>query len=134
MPFRMAARRNAANVERDWWGAVREAAMADGMREHFTRHDLRSTCATGCSRLGAAESTVSRILGHAVIAGTVPVTARYERFAHPPERVAALRNWAAHVQRLVAPRQQQATEDVATNATLVPGSDDGSRGPASFTP
>jgi integrase len=91
-----------ANVERDWWGAVREAAMAEGMSEHFTRHDLRSTCATGCSRLGAAESTVSRVLGHAVIAGPVPVTARYDRFAHLPERVAALRNWAAHVERLVA--------------------------------
>jgi integrase len=91
-----------ANAERDWWGAIRERAMANGMRELFTRHDLRSTCATGCSRLGAAESTVSRILGHAVIAGTVPVTARYDRFAHLPERAAALKAWAAHVEGLVA--------------------------------
>ena len=65
-------------------------------------HDLRSTCATGCSRLGAAESTVSRILGHAGIAGTVPVTARYDRFAHLPERAAALSAWAAHVNAMVA--------------------------------
>jgi len=91
-----------ANVERDWWGSVRERAMADGIAEHFTRHDLRSTCATGCSRLGAAESTVSRILGHAVITGTVPVTARYDRFAHLPERAAALKAWAAHIEGLVA--------------------------------
>jgi len=91
-----------ANAERDWWGTIREAVMADGVRERFTRHDLRSTCATGCSRLGAAESTVSRILGHAVIAGTVPVTARYDRFAHLPERGAALSAWAAQVDAMVA--------------------------------
>jgi integrase len=91
-----------ANAERDWWGAIRERAMSNGIDERFTRHDLRSTCATGCSRLGAAESTVSRILGHAVIAGTVQVTARYDRFAHLPERAAALRSWAAHVEGLVA--------------------------------
>jgi integrase len=87
-----------ANAERDWWGAIRERAMAGGIRERFTRHDLRSTCATGCSRLGVAESTVSRILGHAVIAGTVPVTARCDRFAHLPERAAALKAWATHIE------------------------------------
>ena len=91
-----------ANAERDWWAAVRREAKTNGLREHFTRHDLRSTCATGCSRLGAAESTVSRILGHAVVAGTVPVTTRYDRFAHLPERVAALRAWADHVAGLAA--------------------------------
>ena len=75
---------------------------AAGLRERFTLHDLRSTCATGCARLGAAESTVSRILGHAVVAGTVPVTARYDRFAHLPERAAALTAWSQHVEQLVA--------------------------------
>ncbi len=92
---------SSANAERDWWGVIRTRAMSNGIRERFTRHDLQSTCATGCSRLGAAESTVSRILGHAVIAGTVPVTARYDRFAHLPERAAALKAWAAHVEGLV---------------------------------
>jgi integrase len=91
-----------ANAERDWWAAVRREARNNGLKDHFTRHDLRSTCATGCSRLGAAESTVSRILGHAVVAGTVPVTTRYDRFAHLPERVAALRSWADHIAALAA--------------------------------
>jgi integrase len=91
-----------ANAERDWWAAVRREARTKGLKEHFTRHDLRSTCATGCARLGAAESTVSRILGHAIVAGTVPVTTRYDRFAHLPERVAAPSSWAAHVAALVA--------------------------------
>jgi integrase len=90
------------NAERDWWAAVRGEAKKGGLKDHFTRHDLRSTCATGCSRLGAAESTVSRILGHALIAGTVAVTTRYDRFAHLPERATALRSWANHVTVLVA--------------------------------
>lgn len=98
-----------ANAERDWWGAIRERAMAGGIRARFTRQDLRSTCATGCSRLGAAESTVSRILGHAVVAGTVPVTARYDRFAHLPERAAALKAWAARIEALLASEQERRT-------------------------
>jgi integrase len=102
-----------ANAERDWWGPIRERAMSNGIDERFTRHDLRSTCATGCSRLGAAESTVSRILGHAVISGTVPVTARYDRFAHLPERADALRDWAAHVEGLVAAKQERRAEGAA---------------------
>ena len=110
-----------ANAERDWWGTIREGAIGGGIRERFTRHDLRSTCATGCSRLGAAESTVSRILGHAVIAGTVPVTARYDRFAHLPERAAALNAWAAHIERLASSGQQafaDATRSVAGSPAL----------------
>jgi integrase len=97
---------SSANSERDWWGEIREWAMSNGLRERFTRHDLRSTCATGCSRLGAAESTVSRILGHAVVAGTVAVTARYDRFAHLSERAAALKAWASHIEGLVASAQE----------------------------
>jgi len=109
-----------ANAERDWWGAIRKRAMANGIGERFTRHDLRSTCATGCSRLGAAESTVSRILGHAVVAGTVPVTARYDRFAHLPERAAALKAWAVHVEALVASKQEGSTEGTAADKHSVP--------------
>jgi hypothetical protein len=45
---------------------------------------------------------VSRILGHAVVAGTVPVTARHDRFAHLPERVTALKAWAEHIEALAA--------------------------------
>lgn len=109
-----------ANGERDWWGAIRKSVMANGIKERFTRHDLRSTCATGCSRLGAAESTVSRILGHAVVAGTVPVTARYDRFAHLPEHAAALNAWAVHVEGLVASKQEGSTEGAAANKHSVP--------------
>jgi integrase len=106
-----------ANAERDWWGTIRKRASANGIRERFTRHDLRSTCATGCSRLGAAESTVSRILGHAVVAGTVPVTARYDRFAHLPERAAALKAWASHVEALAC-EQERPAEGAGANRHL----------------
>lgn len=88
------------NAERDWWGKVRERAVAAGL-EHFTKHDLRHTCATGCAVLGASESTVSRILGHKVIAGTLAVTAIYDQYSRLPEMAAALDAWAAHLEQLV---------------------------------
>jgi integrase len=89
-----------ANAERDWWGTVRARAMATGV-EHFTKHDLRHTCATGCAVVGASESTVSRILGHKVVAGTLAVTAIYDQYSRLPEMASALNAWAAHVERLV---------------------------------
>src|SRR5262249_18262721 len=46
-----------ANNPARWTEVVREASGLD-----FPLHDLRRTCATGCARLGASESTVSRIL------------------------------------------------------------------------
>lgn len=88
------------NAERDWWGKVRARAMAAGA-DHFTKHDLRHTCATGCAVLGASESTVSRILGHKVIAGTLAVTAIYDQYSRLPEMATALNAWASHVEQLV---------------------------------
>jgi integrase len=88
------------NAERDWWGKVRARAMAAGA-EHFTKHDLRHTCATGCAVLGASESTISRILGHKVIAGTLAVTAIYDQYSRLPEMATALNTWASHVEQLV---------------------------------
>jgi integrase len=89
-----------ANAERDWWGDVRARAMAGGA-QHFTKHDLRRTCATDCAKLGAAPWIVSRILGHAITEGTVAVTGTYNRYAGFPEMASALNAWSAHVQELV---------------------------------
>jgi hypothetical protein len=36
--------------------------------------DAEAFCSTGCARLGAYESTVSRILGHKAIAGTIALS------------------------------------------------------------
>jgi integrase len=59
-----------ANNPARWTELVRKAAGLD-----FTLHDLRRTCATGCARLGASESTVSRILGHKAVAARSPSAA-----------------------------------------------------------
>jgi hypothetical protein len=67
----------------------------------FTLHDLRRTCATGCARLGASESTVSRILGHKAVAGTIAVSGIYDRFDRLPEIRSALAAWSTHVETLV---------------------------------
>lgn len=86
------------NAERDWWGRVREKAIGLGA-EHFTKNDLRRTCAAGCARLGASDFVVSRILGYATPPGI--------RFTPAPdprrpltEVAAALSAWAAHVERI----------------------------------
>jgi integrase len=102
-----------ANEERNWWGSVREAAIAAGPMagvavEHFTRHDLRRTCASGCARLGASPHVVSRLLGHATPQGTVAVSNVYNRFAYIPEIAAALTAWGAHVERLASSDRRRA--------------------------
>jgi integrase len=79
-----------SNAERDWWSEVRRCAMsaaasADGS-EHFTRHDLRRTCATKCGELGAPPHVISRILGHATADGTTAITAVYNRYAYMAEK------------------------------------------------
>lgn len=80
-----------------WTDFVRRASGLD-----YSLHDLRRTCATGCARLGASESTVSRILGHKAIAGTIAVSGIYDRFDRLPEIRAALVAWASYVGSLVA--------------------------------
>ncbi len=85
-----------ANNPARWTELVRKAAGLD-----FTLHDLRRTCATGCARLGASESTVSRILGHKAIAGTIAVSGIYDRFDRLPEIRAALTAWSDYVEPLI---------------------------------
>jgi integrase len=85
-----------ANNPARWTEFIRKTAGFD-----FTLHDLRRTCATGCARLGASESTVSRILGHKAIAGTIAVSGIYDRFDRLPEIRAALVAWASYVETLV---------------------------------
>ncbi len=84
-----------ANNPARWTEILREASGLD-----FTLHDLRGTCATGCARLGASESTVSRILGHKAIAGTIAVSGIYDRFDRLPEIRSALVAWSNYVETL----------------------------------
>jgi integrase len=91
-----------ANNPARWTEIVRKACALD-----FTLHDLRRTCATGCARLGASESTVSRILGHKAIAGTIAVSGIYDRFDRLPEIRAALVAWSKYVEALVTVEEKR---------------------------
>ncbi len=91
-----------ANNPARWTEFVRKAA---GLA--FTLHDLRRTCATGCARLGASESTVSRILGHKAIAGTIAVSGIYDRFDRLPEIRTALITWSDYVEALIREEEKQ---------------------------
>jgi len=103
-PWVFAGKRGAslANNPARWTEIVRNASGLD-----FTLHDLRRTCATGCARLGASESTVSRILGHKAIAGTIAVSGIYDRFDRLPETRAALAAWASYVETLVTGEEKR---------------------------
>jgi integrase len=64
-------------------------------------HDLRRTCVSGMARLGIAPHIADKILNHQ--AGTISgVAAVYQRHDFLAERRAALDEWGAHVDRLLA--------------------------------
>ena len=97
-PWVLVGKRHAslANNPARWTEVLRRASGLD-----FTLHDLRRTSATGGARLGASESTVSRILGHEAVAGTIAVSGIYDRFDRLPEIRAALVAWSNYVEALV---------------------------------
>jgi integrase len=102
-----------ANIPGRWTEFVRKAAGLD-----FRLHDLRRTCATGCARLGASESTVSRILGHKAVAGTIAVSGICDRFDRLPEIRAALTAWSDYVEALIREEEKQgAVSDFAAVAS-----------------
>lgn len=61
-------------------------------------HDLRRTAATHMVRLGISETTVSRVLNHAVQGVTAQV---YALHSYAPEKRHALDTWAAEIDRAV---------------------------------
>ena len=75
-------------------------AASGAQLAHFTRHDLRRTCATNLGRLGTSEFIIGRVLAHAsrTITGQV-----YNMYEYLPERRAALEKWAAYLQSLTQP-------------------------------
>lgn len=91
-----------ANNPARWTEVVRKMSALE-----FTLHDLRRTCATGCARLGASESTVSRILGHRAVAGTIAVSGIYDRFDRLPEIRSALAAWSIYVEALVSGEEKR---------------------------
>jgi integrase len=71
----------------------------------FRLHDLRRTCAAGVAKTGAEIATVSRVLGHRAVAGTLPVTIAYVSHGYAKETRRAMEAWAHHVERLVRSEQ-----------------------------
>ena len=63
---------------------------------HFTPHDLRRTCATGMTKLGATRFIAQRVIGHKE-AGVGSV---YDRYEYLREKASALSAWASHVERI----------------------------------
>lgn len=61
-------------------------------------HDIRRTVATHMVRLGVTETTVGRVLNHAVQGVTGKV---YALHSYVPEKRSALDRWAAEVQRVI---------------------------------
>lgn len=89
------------------FGRARErlaVAMGEGIAP-FTLHDLRRSAATGMAGTGIAPHVIDRALNH-VGAAITGVARIYNRAEYLPERKAALETWAAHVQRLLQPPEE----------------------------
>lgn len=77
--------------------------------EDMRLHDVRRTAAVGLAKAGAPTEIISRILGHALPAGTLAVTSEhYQTFDRFPERAAALAAWARRVDRIVTGEERGA--------------------------
>ena len=84
----------------DFTHAKRRLDQLSGVTE-WRLHDLRRTCVSGMARLGVAPHIADKILNHQ--AGTISgVAAVYQRHDFLAERRAALDQWGAHVDRILA--------------------------------
>jgi integrase len=93
-----------------WWDPIRDRAIGLGKREgvvveHFTRHDLRRTAATGMTRLGASRFIADRVIGHK----ETGVASVYDRYEYLREKASALGAWAAHVEAIGSRQGREAT-------------------------
>jgi integrase len=84
----------------DFTHAKRRLDHLSGVTE-WRLHDLRRTCVSGMARLGIAPHIADKILNHQ--AGTISgVAAVYQRHDFLAERRAALDEWGAHLDRILA--------------------------------
>jgi integrase len=89
----------------DFTHAKRRLDKLSGVTE-WRLHDLRRTCVSGMARLGVAPHIADKILNHQ--AGTISgVAAVYQRHDFLAERRAALDQWGAHVDRILAGMSQK---------------------------
>jgi len=95
---------------------MRKMAAEEGLPEieHFTRHDLRRSLATGMAALGVAPHIVDKILNHSGGTTITGVARIYNRFQYRDERKAALGLWADHIENLIGlvrPREPVESDD-----------------------
>jgi integrase len=84
----------------DFTHAKRRLDQLSGVAE-WHLHDLRRTCVSGMARLGIAPHIADKILNHQ--GGTISgVAAVYQRHDFLAERRAALDEWGAHLDRILA--------------------------------
>jgi integrase len=89
----------------DFARAKRRLDQLSGVAE-WRLHDLRRTCVSGMARLGVAPHIADKILNHQ--GGTISgVAAVYQRHDFLAERRAALDEWAAHLDRIIASMPHQ---------------------------
>jgi integrase len=101
--------------------AKRLAAIMDKMAadeglpavEHFTRHDLRRSLATGMAKLGVRQEVVDRLLNNNTSGrGLSDVSRIYNRYSYTAERREALEAWAAKIESLVGIEREPAPANV----------------------
>jgi integrase len=95
-----------------WWAPIVERTRALGEEseitiEHFTRHDLRRSCATGMTRIGVTRFIAERVIGHAETRGQ-RVASIYDRNDYLREKAAALSAWSAHVEKVASGEKKRA--------------------------
>ncbi len=82
-PWGFPSRRKMGSPVVEMGGSLKKLQNACGF--HFTRHDLRRTCATHMARLGCPRHILTRVLDHA----DHSVTSIYDRYSYDDE----LREW-----------------------------------------
>jgi integrase len=95
-----------------WWGPIVRRVIALGEEnaikvEHFTRHDLRRSCATGLTRIGVTRFIAERVIGHAETRGQ-RIASIYDRNDYLREKAAALAAWSAHVENVASGEKRRA--------------------------
>jgi len=76
------------------------ALTAEQGVEHFTRHDLRRSGATGMAKLKVPPHVIDKILNHS--SGTISgVAGIYNRFEYLAERKKAMKTWSNHIEKLL---------------------------------
>ncbi len=74
------------------WMGKNNVRIQEAVNFHFTPHDLRRTCATNLSKMGAEDTLIAKILNHSWVDRNI--TSVYNRWQKLPEMRQSLELWA----------------------------------------